>query len=99
MGTIAINKCDIYCIGGKGKFVQFKTIEKYIISHNRWEEIKMQLNYSRYFPSCCQFANRFIYIFGQSENNEMIEVLDTSLENEKIKCELLSLYTKPGPAD
>ena len=57
----------IYCIGGKGKFVSVNSIEKYLVSAlsfkesgdgdfkstDRWVEIKMQLNYSKFFPSCC----------------------------------------------
>ena len=54
----------IYGIGGKGKFVMYKTIEKYIVSQDRWIQIKTQLNHARYFPSCCQFEEKYIYIFG-----------------------------------
>jgi hypothetical protein len=64
MATVAMCRQEIYCIGGKGKFVMYKTIEKYLIGNNQWEEVKIQLNYPRYFPSCCQFKDRFIYIFG-----------------------------------
>ena len=41
MATIPINNSEIYCIGGKGKFVQYKTIEKFIIAENRWQEVKV----------------------------------------------------------
>ena len=58
----------------------------------------MQLNYPRYFPSCCQFGQRYIYIFGKSDQEtEMIEVLDTRLEYVNIKCDLISLSIHPEP--
>ena len=91
---------QIYCIGGKGKFLLFKTIEKFIVSENRWVEVKMQLNYSRYFPSCCQFNNTFIYIFGKSDKEtEMIEVMDVRLEQTNIKCDLISLSMHSEPTN
>jgi len=60
---------EIYCIGGKAKFVMLKTIEKYRVVEDRWVEIKTQLNYARYFPTCTAFEERLIYIFGQLTDN------------------------------
>jgi hypothetical protein len=56
---------QIYCIGGKGKFLTFKSIEKYWVGTDCWTELKIQLNHTRYFPSCTKFRERLIYIFGQ----------------------------------
>ena len=69
----------------------FKTIEKYLIDEDRWVEIRTQLNYARYFGSCCQFQGRYIYIFGGTSDTDQIEVLDLAVENEAIKCDLLTL--------
>lgn len=100
MATQQIKNSEIYCIGGKGKFVQYKTIEKFSISENRWQDLKVQLNYPRYFPSCCQFGDRYIYIFGQCDSNETIEVLDTTMEYHWIKCDKIVISAKPGsPAE
>lgn len=89
--TATVVADQIYCLGGKGKFVMFKTIEKYLIAEDRWVEIRTQLNYARYFGSCCQFQGRFIYIFGGTSDTDQIEVLDLAVENEAIKCDLLTL--------
>ena len=68
--TAAVVSDQIYCLGGKGKFVMFKTIEKYLIAEDRWVEIRTQLNYARYFGSCCQFQDRYIYIFGGTSDTD-----------------------------
>ena len=31
---------NIYCIGGKSKFVMLKQIDKYIVSEDKWVEIR-----------------------------------------------------------
>lgn len=68
-----------------------KSIEKYDIDRDEWQELKVQLNYERAFGSAIGFGNRYIYIIGGTTNTDCIEIIDTFKENEATKSELVLL--------
>ena len=43
----------------------------------------------RVWASCCQFNNRYVYIFGGNLQDDKIEVLDVTLENINSKCDII----------
>ena len=72
----------IYVISGSLS----KRVEKYDINNNSWENLN-ELNNIRIWPSCFEFNNKYIFVFGgiknhSEENIIQIEKIDlSSLEN------------------
>ena len=65
-----------------------KKVEKYDTINDTWEKLS-ELKESRLWPSCLEYNNKYIFVFGGKcqnslkENNIIIEKLDLSMENNK----------------
>ena len=74
----------IFIISG----LKTKKIEKYDVNNNTWENLE-DLNESRTWPSCLEYKNKYIFVFGGLGHNYVkddriiIEKLDISKINNK----------------
>ena len=65
-----------------------KKVEKYDINNENWESLS-ELNDSRSWPSCLEYKNKYVFVFGGlchkyvNENNILIEKLDINNINNK----------------